>query len=376
MNDQSSTEDAVFSQLVEWMKQVWHGLPETDELVPLLKARCTLDEAELLTGLPFSGTPLDQLAKIKRTTPEELGPKLDVLARKGLVFRRVKNGRTLYRFNDLMFAWMRSPFWPGRNDEHSRTLAPLANRYMLDFIDGWKEASHAGLRVVPIQETLEDRRCVRPFEDVARIINERECWCVANCACRHRKNLDPDNVECSHLLEVCLHFDTLGRYIVENGLGREITREEAHDILRRCAEDGLVHAADTWLEGVQTICNCCKCCCMWLERYHVLNHPTGLDPSNFVVTANTDICKGCGLCVARCPMDTMRLNEAAGEDGPRKVVSVDADHCIGCGVCAYTCPEKALTLVQYGEVREPPKDIRASTALFVRERNATRDRSK
>ena len=42
-------------------------------------------------------------------------------------------------------------------------------------------------------------------------------------------------------MENCLHFNELGRYIVKNGLGREITKEETLEILKEAADAGLVH---------------------------------------------------------------------------------------------------------------------------------------
>ncbi len=49
-------------------------------------------------------------------------------------------------------------------------------------------------------------------------------------------------------------------------------------------------------------------------------------------------CTSCGICMDRCPMDIIRLNE---EGIPFQLY----DECWSCGVCEEDCPEKALTLI-------------------------------
>ena len=104
------SDEAIYKGLIEWLNQAWFKLPEADELIPFLKARYTPEEAEFLTGMPFVTKTLDELAEMKQMDPAELGPKLDAMARKGLVWRRVKNGRTGYRLNDT-FTALRTAFW-------------------------------------------------------------------------------------------------------------------------------------------------------------------------------------------------------------------------------------------------------------------------
>ena len=57
-----SDQDTVYRGLIDWLKKTWYGLPETDELLPLMKTAYTPEEASLLTGIPFSGRNLEELA--------------------------------------------------------------------------------------------------------------------------------------------------------------------------------------------------------------------------------------------------------------------------------------------------------------------------
>ena len=146
------SDEAVYTALLEWLNQAWYKLTEADEQMPFLKARYTPEEAELLTGMPWSTKTLDELAELKQMDPAELGPKMDELARKGLVWRRVKNGEVGYRLNDSFFA-LRTAFWPGGTDETTMKLAPLANKYFYDgMFDQWADVHRKGLRTVPIHE--------------------------------------------------------------------------------------------------------------------------------------------------------------------------------------------------------------------------------
>jgi NAD-dependent dihydropyrimidine dehydrogenase PreA subunit len=382
------SEQEVYQRLMDWLKQTWWGLPEADELMPLIMAEYTPEEASLLTGMPFSGRNLEELAEMKQMDPAELRQRLDVLAWKGLVFRTVRGDTIRYSLNDHFFV-LRTAGWHGRTDEVTKTTAPLTNQYFYHgFMDQYDYTHRKGARVLPIQETIEDIRQILPCEEVVKVLDSVDYFTVPTCPCRHRKNIDPDSPDCKYpgpggSIEACLHFGRLGHYIVENGLGREITRQETEEILRGCAEAGLVHAVSNWQEGVDTICNCCRDCCVFFEAFHKLKHAEGLTPSNYRVRTNPELCIGCGLCVKRCPMGAMRLEEAPevknritiveDESGKKtelvnksgKVAVVNPDLCIGCGVCAYKCSTQSLMLERREVIEHPPKDAREYTRLVM-----------
>ena len=370
------SDETIYGGFIDWLNRTWFSLPETEELTSLVKARYTPDEAALLTGMPFTSTNLEELARMKQMDPAELGERLDALSRKGVVYRRVKHDEVRYRLNDAFFVFLRSAFWPGRADEESIAIAPLANRYYYNgFFDQWADVHHQGLRAVPIEGTIEDTRHVMPYEDVVKVVESQDYFSVSHCPCRHRKNIDPNSPDCKYPTEVCLHFGTLGRYTVENGMGREITREEMLETLCNCAEAGLVHGVSNWQDRVDTICNCCKCCCLWFEAFHVLKHSMSVDPSNYQLRVNPETCKGCGLCVKRCPMEALCLEESPEANNKTgKVVVLDLHLCIGCGVCAYKCPTNSLVLERREQTQEPPKDAREWMAHFVADRQPARER--
>jgi Pyruvate/2-oxoacid:ferredoxin oxidoreductase delta subunit len=178
----------------------------------------------------------------------------------------------------------------------------------------WQYVKEKGLRVLPVDVTIKDARGVLPYEEVRAILDNVEYFTVSHCPCRHANNLDPDSPDCQYPTEVCLHFDRLGHYIVKNGMGREITREEAEDILKRSAELGLVHGISNQQEKPDTICNCC----IWFLAMNRYGHAGSPAPSNFRITVSQSTCTGCGVCAYTCPSQSLTLSRNQVEHHPPK----------------------------------------------------------
>ena len=65
------------------------------------------------------------------------------------------------------------------------------------------------------------------------------------------------------------------------------------------------------------------------SRKELLHDPT-------VAVVDTEVCSGCGQCVAVCSYQAIEL------DPVKKVARVNEAICVGCGACAATCPSKAM----------------------------------
>ena len=346
----------VYQGLIDWYNNSWWKLTESEHLMPMIKAYVTADEAEFLTGLPFRFTSVENLAELKGMSVEDITPKLKELTIRGFLFEGIRDGVPWYKFADSFFTFLRAVYWPGNKNEDVVAHAQHINKYFKDgWFDQWKEAHWRGLRTIPIEKTVEDSRAVLPFEDIVKLVDDFDYYAVSACPCRHRTNLDEDSKDCSHPLEVCLHFNALGRYTVNNDMGREITKEETFQILKEAADAGLVHGISTSLEKPDTICNCCNDACMWLNSYHQLGHRGSLSPSNYKIKVQASTCRACGLCTRRCPMDALNLKFSKESTNKLyKAPVLDPDLCIGCGVCAHKCPTDSLTLVQNAEIVNPP----------------------
>ena len=63
------------------------------------------------------------------------------------------------------------------------------------------------------------------------------------------------------------------------------------------------------------------------------------------VTFNTDLCKGCGLCVNACPKSCLTIAaDQINKKGYSPAVMVAEDKCIGCAFCATMCPDCIITV--------------------------------
>ena len=60
-------------------------------------------------------------------------------------------------------------------------------------------------------------------------------------------------------------------------------------------------------------------------------------------------CKGCGLCVAFCKQEVLRMSDEVDPKGFHVVEIVDPERCTGCARCALMCPEAAVEIVEVEE---------------------------
>lgn len=84
-----------------------------------------------------------------------------------------------------------------------------------------------------------------------------------------------------------------------------------------------------------------------------LPRPVDFWATNYFAAVEGENCTGCGVCIERCQVDAVRLDER--ED----VALVDLGRCIGCGNCVVTCPTGAMSLVGKEEETVPPLDTEA-----------------
>jgi 2-oxoglutarate ferredoxin oxidoreductase subunit delta len=63
-----------------------------------------------------------------------------------------------------------------------------------------------------------------------------------------------------------------------------------------------------------------------------------------VFTIFTGLCKGCGLCMEKCPTKTLEWSDTLGVYGTPSVQPKNAEDCSGCGMCATVCPDCAIVV--------------------------------
>jgi ferredoxin len=210
-------------------------------------------------------------------------------------------------------------------------------------------------RLIPVNEVVDPPGdLVLPSQVVEHFVEQANYhWIMSFCLCRDASHCRdyPLELGCLFLGQATLQIDPR--------LGRQVTKEEALDHVRRCREAGLVHLIgrnklDTlWLgvgpgDRLLTICNCCPCCCLWRVLPHVspqIGDRVARMPG--VTVAVGDRCVGCGTCTQGvCFVDAIHLTDG------RSAIS---DACRGCGRCVSVCPEQAIELTI-----DPEQSVRAS----------------
>lgn len=229
-----------------------------------------------------------------------------------------------------------TPFWPGQVNERVIRLAPLWRDYFVSAFE--REIGDRELpvmRTVPVDEEVFPDSRTLPYETARKLVEEVDYRAVAYCTCHQIKAYLGEG--CEHERENRFHFGSLGRFIVEQGIGSELTLEETFEKLKEAYEEGLVFDVDNYQGKVSTLCSRCGCCCVFPKARKCLGYSNALAPSSFAARVDEDSCIGYGDCEERCPVGAISLD--GGE-----IACVNEASCLGCGVCIPTCSGKALTL--------------------------------
>ncbi len=57
------------------------------------------------------------------------------------------------------------------------------------------------------------------------------------------------------------------------------------------------------------------------------------------------LCKGCGFCIHKCPMEALHWSDVLGVyDLP--TVEIDTGKCVSCGICQDFCPDCAILVIR------------------------------
>lgn len=165
------------------------------------------------------------------------------------------------------------------------------------------------MRVIPIEKAIDGETRKVSYEEVSKYLNDNKIFSVSDCSCRTARKVMGEG--CGHLAEdMCIQMGHAAEYYIRTGRGREITREEAFDIIKRAEENGLMHQIPN-LDGsgkTHAICNCCGCSCLALRTASMFKN-VDMVRSNYVSHVDKDKCVACGECVEACPVNALKLGQ-------------------------------------------------------------------
>jgi ferredoxin len=249
----------------------------------------------------------------------------------------------------LWFVQMLKKTFPNVRMIAKATKIPIIGRivdYMLFHGDDiiYLPKNTVAKQVIKVNQSIEQpNETVLPSQIVHHFIDMANFhWIMDFCICRDSMKCEDYPIDYG-----CLFMGEAAKTINPQ-LGRAVSKEEAHEYIRKCDDEGLVHLIGRnkldamWLgvnpgERLLTVCNCCPCCCLWRVVQDV--NPDIARKITKMVGVRvevTNVCVGCGTCT-----EGICFANAISLMNDRSVIS---DECRGCGRCIEICPEGAIEL--------------------------------
>ena len=290
------------------------GVTDTDPRFLLLEKVVTEEMAEVALAMEYRThlTP-EQIAKKCGKPVERTKELLWDLAMAGVAtVKKEDNGEDTYWYE----TWVPGIFEMVVNNKENSAKYPQIGKAFDDY-GLMRNPVAAGnipigmglMRVIPIESSINGETRRAEWEEVSKYVREARILSVSDCSCRTSR--EEMGQGCGHLKEdMCIQLGDAAEYYIRTGRGRQITQEEALEIMRKAERDGLMHQIPN-TEGAghtHAICNCCGCSCYAMRAAGMYNNPD-MVRSNFVSQVDATKCAGCGECVEVCPTNAIKLGQ-------------------------------------------------------------------
>ncbi len=349
--------DAIYHKLAKVLDTLPNGFPSTPDglEIKLLKKIFTPDEAELFCDLKLSLETAPQIAERTGRPVDGLKAKLTAMCKRGEVFGIDLGGTKLF----AMLPWAVG-IYEFQIDRLDREFCELAEQYIRYFGPHLLGLQPQIMQTVPIEEQIPATHQALPYQQISSIIEKGAAFHVNECICKKERGIMDS--PCKKPREVCLAISPVAGAEFLLDWGRQISKEQAHQMLREAEEAGLVHLTSNVASGHTFICNCCGCCCGVLRTMNEFGAANVVN-SHFYAEIVAAECNNCGVCLdERCQVKAIEETE--------ETYKVIKERCIGCGLCVTMCPTDAIRLVHkpQEEIIAPPENVIAWNEERARQR--------
>lgn len=361
-----NNQDKLYRNLQTHLDKQTVGFPATPtgSDIELLKQFFTPAQAEMAMMLTYKFETLEQIqeraGKIGKSI-QETERVLDETARRGVIGFRKRDGVKQYCNIPYVIGMIEGAHF-NATPETLQAIGAASARYSEDgsFWRAFLNSKVPQMRTIPIQKSITAKQSIGTYDEVRKLIEGTEGpIAILECACRSGAEKRGTPCKQTSRKETCMLFRDMARNVIEFGkIGRQISKEEALDILRQNQEDGLV-LQPTNSQNPDAICSCCGCCCGPLRLHKSIPNPVSHWATNFFAEVNPESCSGCGICGDKCQVGAMKLDEET------LVTKVDLTHCLGCGLCVEACPEGAIELRNKASEVIPPRTIEDMTEVIM-----------
>lgn len=345
-----SAQSDIYRTLQKRLNKMPVGFPSSKSGVEisLLKRIFTPEQAEIAIYLDYKHKTVDEIfkqAKNKVSSVEEVKKILDETVTNGGIFRRLRNGKAEYALLPFVLWGM----YEHQLKRLNKDFLKESGEYLMgDFGLEMATSTLPKMRVIPIEESVEPENHVYNYDEAQNLIQQAgDQIAVQECFCKKVADLYDKSCKVTNRREVCMSFGDMADLYIEEGWARKISQQEALEIIRKNEEEGLVIMPANEQEP-NFLCACCSDCCGMLGLMKNFPKPAEVVGSNFYAEVKTELCKACGTCKDRCPIDAVKINGTS---------SIDLKRCIGCGLCVPTCTQNAVHLVAKKKEVVPPATL-------------------
>jgi electron transport complex protein RnfB len=343
------SEIAYYRQLQEHLDKLPIGYPKTNSGVEIriLQLLFTPIEAKMALCLSLGNASVETVRKRLEKkfgisyVPDRVATILHDMFMKGAI-NRSKNEP--FKYSNTMLA---IGMFEHQLGDLSKEMMELVHQYFDEgFDDEFFRSSLPQLRTSPHMKAIVPEFNIATYDNMREIVEKTDKSIqVANCVCKEGETILGKPCKQTKDIEVCLMFDA--KSYLDRGKARTITKDECMEIINRAEREGLVLQPGNSLQPF-CICLCCGCCCGVLTSAKKYKKPAELIAHNFYAKAEEELCNGCAICVTRCQMEAIQIEN--------KKAVIDLDRCIGCGLCVTTCNKEALSLLGKAKKTIPPRN--------------------
>lgn len=296
-------------------------------------------------------------AALDAMTPEVTARCLDAMSSRACIMQKDEGGVTFYCLVPLVIG-----MYEGRVFDLDSDYLDAFNSYAHSVQHGLSLISTdvPQMRTIPIEAAIPAVHDIMRYDDVREYVSNMDGPIVVlECICRKKSGMMGEPCKQTDRIETCMTFGDLAGMLIRFGNGREVTRDEALEILRENQKEGLVLQAYN-MQHPEIICSCCGCCCGMLSIQKMLPNPRIFTSSSFHAVIDAEKCRGCRLCEKKCQVDALSF------DKKKKKVTVSGKRCIGCGNCVPVCRTGAISLHKKPDAPVPPADYESLQEAIMR----------
>jgi len=347
-------------------------LPVNKQLIDCFDVFITPEENAYLLKLGKDPCTYEELSALSDLPEESFRSFYNTMRSKGLLWPTFEeDGRERYSLAGIMVGWFEMVLSDGKERPEQKEFARRLEKYfhsmkkinffpLRSYVNHLTRKQPQAPRTIAVTKRLNDDTAtvkvdvnipldkselrVYPAKSVNELIvkyGDQNKIAVMHCFCRQWKKFVDEPCRFHVTGESCIVIGDFSTHIVDTGIGRVITKEDALELIQDLQQKGAVHQIFYPKDNIDlpemAICNCCWDCCGVIGSYNRGILPLRLKAYYKAHIAAGDACTGCGTCVKYCPTWAVSVVNQKSH--------IDINKCIGCGQCELQCPEGVISLV-------------------------------